>query len=183
LDGGETYVTAGRPVFTDMTALCQEGLTPSPNVRVMMDNYKFGYLRLHAGFGSHQFLPSPHPMVFGKVTITLSSEPMDKDKPMVFDWQPKDTNDEQKIENEFKVSADFDFKPVKAGIQYSRKTEKIHYKPRVVAIGGQTDKMTWHYSTTDTIGRISGDREPADNSCSANAICFEAWSIEVSFTS
>jgi hypothetical protein len=161
LDGGETWVSVGRPVFNEMGDLIKEsGRMPSPEVQASMKSHRFGYLRLHCGFGGHKIPPTPHPMIEGRMTINISCEPNIDDKPLAYSWIPKDTYDEEKVEREFTVSSNFDLiSSASAEVGFTKKKETVLYKPRITVVGGQTDTMTWHYHTTPSIDRVEGDRE------------------------
>ena len=65
-------------------------------------------------FGSHEIPLTPHPMIAGRMTIRLSCEPQDNDEPMAYEWVPKDTIDEKKVQNKVTVSPRFDFVPFRS---------------------------------------------------------------------
>jgi hypothetical protein len=160
LDGGETWVTAGKPILIPMEDLVNEGnIDPSAEIKAQLRNYRFGYLKLACGFGGHE--GTPHPMIQGKMTVTLSCEPNNSEEPLGYGWSPKDTMDGLKVAKEYSITPTFDFVPFKMEAGYKKHIEYTQLEPIITVIGGQTAKMTWHYSPSSIMKReqIEGGRE------------------------
>lgn len=155
LDGGETWIVAGKPVFISLDKFLQAAdITPSAEIVAQKDEYIFGYLKLACGFGGHR--GSPHPMISGSMTVTLDCDIGD---PMVYEWLPKDTLDEQSVEKEYSISSSLKFLPFNIGAGYKKHVEFTQLKPRTIAIGGQTGRITWKYHVTPSIKQIEGGRD------------------------
>jgi hypothetical protein len=138
-----------------------------------MDNYEFGYLKVACGFGGH--IGSPHPMIEGRMTVTISSD-LDINEPIIYGWSPSDITTEQKIIKEYSITPSFTMTPLvgnEINIEggYKKHIEYSQLKPFVTVVGGQTSKMTWTYKKTPSIEQIEGGRDGRiivrfDNDCS-----------------
>ncbi len=162
IDGGETWVTAGKPIFIPMEKILDEiKIVPTYEIKAQMDTYRFGYIKVACGFGGHT--GSPHPMIEGRMTVTIFGD-SGINEPIVYGWSPLDITTEQKVVKEYSITPSFNMAPIMGNEiniegEYKKHIEYSQLKPFVTVMGAHTSKITWTYKKTPSMEQIEGGRE------------------------
>lgn len=156
IDGGETTVTAGKPIPYNFLELINEfGIDLSPLIKLKLETHDFHLLRLSCAFISHTY--TPHPFVWGEMRLKFSNG-ISSDEPIAYDLCPLNVKDPVKVIKEYGLSPSLEFKGISVSTDqiFRKVVEFPELVPIIVPFGKQTSEAGWIYKKTNTRKDISG---------------------------